>query len=172
MVTMMKSCIIPGSFDPVTKGHISLFESAARVFDKVYVVILVNSEKKGGMFTYDERLIILKNAVEALIDKGISNIEAVMYSGLTTDAAKCLGAQFIVKGVRNITDFAYEYDLSEISRRFEPSLETVFLPSKAEFSCVSSTYVRELIKYGRFDSGDFADGTAELIAELYKNKQA
>lgn len=166
----MKNCIIPGSFDPVTKGHIELFKTASMLFDRVYVVILVNSEKKSGMFTSEERLDIMNAAIERLKMSGITNVEAVLFSGLTTDAALNLGASFIAKGVRNISDFAYEYDLCEISRRFESSLETVFLPSKAEFACVSSTYVRELIKYGRFDSPDFADGTSEIIKTLYKSK--
>ncbi len=164
----MKSCIIPGSFDPVTAGHTALFETAAELFDHVYPVILVNAEKKGGFFTGEQRLSIMNAAADAMRARGITNITPKLYSGLTTDAARELGARYIVKGVRNTADFAYEYELSEISRRFDPSLETVLLPSRAEFTCVSSTYVRELIRYGKFDSEDFADGTRELIREFTK----
>lgn len=163
----MKNCIIPGSFDPVTAGHVSLFETAAKLFDRVYPVILVNSEKSGGLFTYEQRFEILKAAVDKMHENGTSNVEAVLFKGLTTDAALELDSRFIVKGVRNLTDFAYEYDLSQITLRFEPSVETVLLPSRADLACVSSTYVRELIKYSRFDSDDFAEGTTDLIKKFY-----
>ncbi len=165
----MKACIIPGSFDPVTKGHTELFKAAALLFDKVYPVILVNSEKKSGFFTPEQRFEILKVAVDEINTECDGKIEAVLYSGLTTDCALALGTSHIVKGVRNISDFAYEYDLAQISKRFVPSIETVFIPSSPELACVSSTYVRELIKYGKFESSDFADGTAHLI-ESYMNK--
>ena len=166
----MKNCIIPGSFDPVTKGHTELFRVASKMFDKVFAVILVNSEKKSGMFTSDEKLKILNSAIDTLKNEGICNVEAVLFSGLTTDSAIQLNADYIVKGVRNATDFSYEYDLSQISRRFAPNLETVFIPSKAESACVSSTYVRELIKFGKWDSDDFAEGTSEVIREIYDSR--
>ncbi len=164
----MKACIIPGSFDPVTAGHMDLIKTAAKIFDKVYPVILVNTKKSGGMFSYEERMTILEAAVDAL---KLPNVEAKFYEGLTTEAARNFGSGFIVKGVRNTTDFAYEYDLSEISKRFAPEIETVLLPARANLACVSSTYVRELIKYHCFDSKDFADGTTELIKEFYLKTQ-
>ena len=166
----MKKCIIPGSYDPVTRGHFELFKAASAIFDMVYPVILINSEKKSGMFTSQERLDIMNAANERMIENGIKNIVPILYEGLTTDSALELGADFIVKGVRNSTDFTYEYDLAEISRRFCPNLQTVFIPSKAEVACVSSTYVRELIKYERFDSNDFADGTVEVIKNIINKR--
>ena len=165
----MKACIIPGSYDPVTKGHTELFKSAALLFDKVYPVILVNSEKKNGFFTPEQRLQIMRVAVERVNAECGGKVEAVLYTGLTTDCAIELGVSHIVKGVRNANDFTYEYDLAQISKRFAPSIETVFIPSSPSLACVSSTYVRELIKYGKLDSPDLADGTCELI-KSYINK--
>ncbi len=168
----MKKCIIPGSFDPITEGHMQLIRSSASLFDEVFVVILCNSEKKGGFFTSEERLMIANAAIDALKCDGITNVSAVCYSGLTTDAAVELGAEYLVKGVRNLTDFSYEYELSQITRRFNDSLKTIFIPADAELSPVSSTYIRELIKYGKLDSPDFAKGTSELIRCLYLKKHS
>ena len=162
----MKKCIIPGSYDPVTKGHVELFKIASGMFSKVYVVILSNSEKKNGMFSGKERLEIIEAMTSELRSQGYSNIEPILFDGLTTDAARDLGAEYLVKGVRNTADFAYEYDLSQLTRRFDPALKTVFIPSNAELACVSSTYLRELIKYGKWDSEDFADGTTDIIRNI------
>lgn len=162
----MKNCIIPGSYDPVTLGHTEMFKTASEIFDTVYVVILSNSEKKSGMFSGKERLEIMSAAIEELKSDGYVNIKAVLFTGLTTDCARELDAKYLVKGVRNASDFTYEYDLSQITKRFDPTLKTVFLPCDASLSCVSSTYVRELIKYGRWDSGDFAKGTPDIIKSI------
>lgn len=166
----MKKCIIPGSYDPVTAGHTALFRTAAEIFDEVYAVILVNSEKKSGMFSPEERLRILISAISALESEGYKNIHAILSDRLTTDAARELGAGYIVKGIRGSSDFGYEYDLSQITRRFDKTLKTVFIPCDSEMACVSSTYVRELIKYGQLDSTDLAEGTSEIIADIMGNK--
>lgn len=163
----MKKCIIPGSYDPVTRGHIELFKEAAEIFDVVYPVILCNSEKKSGLFSAEERLTIMNSAISKV---GTDKIIPQIFSGLTTDSARSLGADFIVKGVRNANDFTYEYELAEISRRFDSTLQTVFIPAKSENAYVSSTYIRELIKYGKFNSADFAEGTAEIIANILNNR--
>ena len=94
-------------------------------------------------------------------------MEAVLYGGLTSDAAHMLGANFIVRGVRNASDFDYEYSLANIMKRFDPALETVFIPSSPELSCVSATYVRELLKYGFSLKGSVPDCTAELVRETF-----
>lgn len=162
----MKKCIIPGSYDPVTRGHVELFKDAARIFDIVYPVILCNSEKKNGLFSADERFRIISAAIESLKSLGINNVIPKQYDGLTTDYARELDADFIVKGVRNSTDFTYEYEMAEIIHRFDPSLQVVFIPSKSENAYISSTYIRELIKYKKFNSEDFADGTVNIIKQL------
>lgn len=164
--TMKKQriAIVPGSFDPATKGHADIIRRAARIFDKVYPTVMVNAEKLGSeMFTPEERLAILKSACRDLGD----NIECLMCSSLASDFADSLGASYFVKGVRGATDFDYEYSMAEIMRRFDSRIETILLPASPELAHISSTYARERIKYG-CELSDVTDSrTAQLIREIY-----
>ncbi len=163
---MKKIAIVPGSFDPLTAGHADVIRTASSLFDEVKIVVLANSGKT-GMFTPEERLRIARAAVEKMKeDDGIGNVSAHVFPGLTADAAKELGASFVVKGLRSAADFDYEFGMAEITRRFDGGLTTVFLPSKPEFIHVSSTYVREIIKYGKGDDRAFAPGTKDVILSI------
>ena len=158
---MKKIAIVPGSYDPTTFGHLDLIKRAAAMFDEVYAVITVNGEKN-GCFTIDERLDILRCAC-----REIPNVKTLSWEGLTSELLSQVGAKFIVKGARNATDFDYEHSLTEIMRRFSPDCDTVVLPSRPELFHVSSTYARELLKYGH-DLSDVADNeTAELMRKYY-----
>ena len=162
----MKKAIVPGSFDPATAGHADLIKRAARIFDEVHAVVMVNAEKKNsGLFTPEERLAILKCAT-----KDIDNVKCAVCTGLASDYTKANGVGFIAKGVRNGTDFDYEYSLAEIMKHFHEGIETVLFPSAPELSYISATYARERIRYG-CDLSDIADEkTAALIKELWENK--
>ena len=138
------------------------------MFDEVHTVIVTNAEKHSSMFTPEERLSILNAACEAIRADVTVNLSAEIFEGLTTEAARALGAEYIVRGVRSTADFQYEYELSQISRRLAPEIRTVFIPANAEIAHISSTYVRELIRYGLLNSTDLAPGTAEIIRKLYK----
>ncbi len=140
--------MITGSFDPVTSGHLDLIRRTAAMFDDVWVVIVANTEKKSGLFDPEERLELMNVAVDR-----IPNVRAMVYGGLTSDAAKQTGAKVIVRGARNATDYDYEYTLSLIMKRFAPDVETIILPTSPEYAAISSTYVRDLLKYG-CDLGD------------------
>ena len=166
---MKKIAIVPGSFDPLTAGHADVIKTAASIFDEVKVVVLANSEKS-GMFTPEERLRIARAAVEKMKDEGVGNVSAHVFSGLTVDAAKELGASFVVKGLRSAADFDCEFGMAEITRRFGNGLTTVFLPSKPEFMHVSSTYVREIIRYGKGDERAFAPGTRDTVMSIRRGK--
>ena len=139
----MKRAIITGSFDPVTSGHEDLIRRAAAMFDGVTVVILANTEKASGLFRPEDRLRFVDE-----ICRRIPGADAALWGGLTSDAAKEYGARFIVRGARSGGDFDYEYNLAMIMKRFDPELETLVLPAKPELSMISSTYVRDLLKYG------------------------
>ncbi len=165
--------MITGSFDPVTSGHADLIRRAAGMFDFVYVALMSNGEKDSaaqGMFTYEERLALLEAACADLASEGITNVKAEVCVGLSSAYAAERGIRYIVRGVRCASDFDYEYSLAAIMKRFDAGLETVMLPAEPSIACVSSTYVRELIKYGH-PVGDAMPGSAaHLAVSLYGKK--
>lgn len=135
------------------------------MFDDVWVVIVANSEKKSGLFTPDERLALMQAAIE-----GIPNVRAMVYGGLTSDAAEQIGASVIVRGARNVTDYDYEYTLSLIMKRFAPHIETIILPTSPDYAAISSTYVRELLKYGCELGDAVPDGCRAMMQEMMGKK--
>lgn len=139
----MNIAVFPGSFDPVTLGHMDLIGRAATIFDRVYVCAMVNSGKR-PMFTKEQRYEMLSAAVAEL-----PNVTAENWTGLLADYARERGARFLIKGVRNGTDFDTELGMAQINRALEPTLDTVLLPARTEFLHVSSTMVREMITYKR-----------------------
>ena len=156
----MRTCIIPGSFDPFTLGHLDVVRRASKLFDKVYVAIMVNSAKQ-GTFDFAQR-----KKIAELSCAGIENVEIITADGLLADLYRALGACAIVKGVRNSQDFSYEFNMAGMNRHINPDAETVFLPCSPEFSFVSSTLVRELIKHQKSLKGMLADSAIEYIYEL------
>ena len=140
----MKVAIYPGSFDPITLGHLDIIRRAARCFDKVYVCVLYNCDKKAPMFSPEKRLEMIQKSVAEL-----PNVEAELFSGLLADYAREKNADILVKGVRNATDFDLEYQMAAINRGIWGELETVFLPASGAYQHFSSTMVREMIRYGQ-----------------------
>ena len=134
----MRTAVCPGSFDPVTVGHLDLVERAAAIFDKVIVCVMVNSEKR-PMFSSDERLALIRAAIAHL-----PNAEAEVWSGLLADFARQRGACALVKGVRGSVDFDWEMQLAQINRDLLPQLDTVLLPARPEHLHISSTMAREM----------------------------
>lgn len=163
---MERIAFIPGSLDPVTRGHVDIIRRAAALFDKVIVAVTVNAEKNSGMFTASERLEILKCAV-----RDIENVECLLCDTLASDFARGHGARWYVKGVRSATDFDYEYSLANITKHFDADIETILLPADPTLAHISSTYARERIRYG-CELDDIADSkTAALIREIYEGKK-
>ena len=157
--------LVTGSYDPITAGHMHLIRIAAAMFDRVYVTVCANTEKAGGAFLPEDRV---KLAEDAVGRAGLANVEVVLNDGLVSEAAHRLGAKYLVRGLRNGMDFAYEYDLAGIMKRFDPALETIFLPTDPVLSCVSATYVRDLLKYD-CPLGD-AVPNGELTKALYRKE--
>lgn len=138
----MNIAIYPGSFDPITLGHLDIIRRAAACFDKVYVCVMVNCEKKQPMFTAERRLELIRHSVAH-----ISNVEVENWSGLLADYVRAKNAHILVKGVRNCADFELENQMARINQGICPGLETLLLPASAEFEHFSSTMVREMIRY-------------------------
>ena len=156
----MKACIIPGSFDPFTLGHLDIVRRASKLFDKVYVAILVNSAKR-GKFDFAQR-----KRIAELSCAELSNVEVLTADGLLVDLCRALSVKMIVKGVRNDRDFSYEFDMAEMNRKLAPEIETVFMPCSPEFACVSSTFARDLMKYEKDLRGIIHPDAIEYIYSL------
>ena len=138
----MRTAICSGSFDPITLGHLDIIRRAAVCFDRVCVCVSPNAEKKNQMFTPEEKLLLVRTAVADL-----PNVEAELFPGLLADFAVDHGANVIVRGVRNVTDFDMEYQMAIINRGIHPELETMLLPASGEYQHFSSSMAREMIGY-------------------------
>lgn len=138
----MNIAIYPGSFDPVTNGHLDIIERTAAIFDKVIVAILINSNKK-PTFTIEERMDMLKAATSH-----IKNVQIEFFDGLLVDFVKAKGARVIVKGLRAISDFEYEFQMAMLNKSVEPEIETLFMMTSNKYSYLSSSIVKELGRLG------------------------
>ena len=156
----MDAAIYPGSFDPVTYGHLDIIGRASLMTERLVVGVLNNSSKN-PMFTVEERVEMLKEACSHL-----PNVEIRSFSGLTVDFAAEEGASVIVRGLRAVTDFEYELQLAQTNRKIAPALDTIFLTTNLEYSYLSSSIVKEIAAY-RGDISAFVPG---FIADAIHNK--
>ena len=155
----MKTAIYPGSFDPITLGHLNIIKRAAVCFDKLIVCVMVNSEKVNrGLFTEAERVELIRRVVAKL-----PNVEVDSSSTLIAEYARQKKACTLVKGLRAVSDYENELQMALINRKLNPRLETMFLPSSAKYTYVSSSMVKEMASYGSYLS-DFVP--REIIADI------
>lgn len=134
----MKVAVYPGSFDPVTNGHLDIIERASRVCDKVVVGVL-NNANKTPMFPAQERVDMLKD-----VTSDFKNVEVDSFSGLLVDFAKSHGANVIIKGLRTVADFEYEFQMALLNKALNPDIETMFMMTNSKYSYISSSMVKEL----------------------------
>jgi pantetheine-phosphate adenylyltransferase len=138
----MRRAVCSGSFDPVTKGHLDIIERASRMFDEIIVCVFFNPTKDKALFTPEERVAMLKTATAHL-----PNVKVTSYSGLLNDFCVAQKAPFIVRGLRAFTDFEYEFQRALLLKKMNEHLETVFIMTKAEYSYISSSGVREILTF-------------------------
>ncbi len=157
---MKRLAIYPGSFDPVTYGHIDIVERGLNLFDKIIVAILVNPGKK-SLFTVDERIEMLKESLEPF-----SNVEIDTFGGLLVDYAAQMKAQAILRGMRAVSDFEYEFQMALMNRKLRREIQTVFLMTGLRWIFTSSSIIREAAQFG----GDINDMVPPMVYRRLKEK--
>lgn len=161
----MIKAVYPGSFDPVTYGHLDIIERAARVVDQVIVAVLVNSSKK-PLFTIDERVRMLQETT-----KKMENVTVETFQGLTVDFARKAGAKVMIRGLRAVSDFESEMQIAQTNHSLNPDIDTMFFTTSLEYAFLSSTIVREVAFYGSDISGMVPDYVGRMLHEKYKNEK-
>ena len=155
-----KIAVVPGSFDPITKGHLDIIRRAADVFDVVYVVVLNNSAKN-PLFSVEERTALIQE-----VTKDLPNIRIETSSGLLIDYAREKNAKAIVRGLRAVSDFEYEMQITSMNRVLDENIETFFIMTKNQYSFLSSSIVKEVAKYG----GDVSELVPAIVEQALKQK--
>lgn len=156
----MKLAICPGSFDPITKGHLDIITRASKLFDKVIVIVVPNYEKK-PFFSMEERINFISRSTAHL-----PNIETDVYNGLLANCAKEKNACAIIRGLRAVSDFEYEFQMALTNKKLNPDTETIFLTTSAENMYLSSSVVKQIAAFG----GDITDFIPEPVIEDVKNR--
>ena len=158
----MKVGIYPGSFDPVTNGHIDIIKRSAKLVDTLIVAILENASKK-ALFSVEERIHLLEESC-----KDIENLKIESFSGLLVDFAKEKEANLIIRGLRALTDFEYELQMAQMNKHLHSEIETIFLVTNVRYSFLSSSAIKEVAQFG----GDVSDFVPPIVAQetLRKNK--
>ena len=160
----MITAIYPGTYDPVTLGHVDVIERAAAIFDRIVVGVVGNPQHKTPMFTLDERVGFLR---EALAD--LANVEVDVFSELVVDFARRWQARVIVKGLRVISDFEWEFQMNQLNRHLAPEIETVYVMASPQVSFVSSSGVKEIAAFGGKVDELVPEPVARRLAERFPN---
>lgn len=161
----MKRALTPGTFDPITSGHLDVIARASQLVDEV-VVAVADSQKKGPLFTLEERVELVRQATAHL-----SNVRVEPFKGLLVDFAKELDATVVVKGLRAITDFEYEFQMTAMNYQLSPQLETLFIMSPPQYMYLSSSIVREISKMGGYIQQFVPPCVYEALKKKYANLQ-
>lgn len=161
----MKRAIYPGSFDPITFGHLDIIQRSAKLFDELVIGVLYNSQKN-ALFSIDERVSMIKG-----LTKEYDNVWVESFEGLMVDYAKDIQADVVIRGLRAVTDFEYELQIAQTNKVEYPQIETMFLSTALQYSYLSSTIVREFASYGGDISPFVPQEIIPLIEDKYKQKR-
>ena len=159
-IVFMTKAVFPGSFDPPTFGHLNVIERASSLFNEIEVVVAVNPEKK-YLFSAEERVEMLSELTEKF-----SNVHIHTWNSLIVDYAVKNNANVLLRGIRNATDFAYEFDLSLINHSLNSKIDTVFIPCEQKYVTIKSSSIKELARFG----GDISQMVPDLVAEKLREK--
>ncbi len=159
-----KIAVVPGSFDPITNGHLDIIKRAADVFETVYVAVLNNSSKS-PLFTLEERMALI-----AEVTKSMPNVRIDSSSGLLIDYARSKNAIAIVRGLRAVSDFEYEMQITSMNRFLDESIETFFIMTKNQYAFLSSSIVKEVAKYGGDVEGLVPPHVEQALNEKFNNR--
>ncbi len=154
----MNIALCPGTYDPVTIGHLDIISRCSGMFDEVVVAVVAESFRKTALFTPEERVVFLEESTQHL-----TNVRVVVMHNLVVDLAREVGAHVLVKGLRAMTDFEYEFQMAQLNRKLDPELETMYLMASAEYSFLSSSGVKEIARYG----GNVSDLVPEVVARRF-----
>ncbi|MDC4239112.1 pantetheine-phosphate adenylyltransferase [Clostridium tertium] len=153
----MNIAVYPGSFDPITNGHLDIISRGAKIYDKLIVAVLVNMDKK-CLFDIKERVELIKK-----VTKDLDNVEVLSFEGLLVDFARIHNSKVILKGLRTVSDFEYEFQMALMNSKLDPDIETVFMMTSSAYSYVSSSSVKQVAKFGGNIKGLVPE---ELITEV------
>lgn len=166
---MNNAAIYPGSFDPLTNGHMDILERAAEMFEKIYITVAVNN-RKTAVFDGDERVSLIQEAIK---DKPWKDkIEIEQFTGLLIDYARKKNVRILLRGVRQISDFEYEFRMALTNRRLAPEIDTLFLMPDEQLTFISATIVKEVAAWGGDLSSFVPDHVAEALRKKFKNNQS
>lgn len=160
----MTTAICPGTFDPITCGHLDVIKRAYSFFDRFIIAVAENPYKE-PLFTLEERVYLLEKAT-----RGLSNVEVSSFDTLLVDFAKKVGATAIVKGLRAISDFEYEFQMAQINQAMDEDIETFFVMASSDYTFISSSAVREVASYGGSIDGMVPDSVKKELEKMFRNK--
>jgi pantetheine-phosphate adenylyltransferase len=158
----VNTALCPGTYDPITVGHLDIITRCARSFERVVVAVVKDAYRKLPLFSDEERVYFVEESTQDL-----PNVEVVLLEGLVVELARKVGADAVVKGLRAITDFEYEFQMAQLNKKLDPRLETVFLMASPAYSYLSSSGVREIAAFGGCVDDLVPAAVARRFAELY-----
>ncbi len=161
----MRVAVYPGSFDPITLGHLDVLRRSLAVFDRVVVAVLVNP-KKAPMLDVATRVDVIVSGVAEALPESADRVDVRTFAGLTVDASRELGARFVVRGLRAVSDFEAELQMAHMNHRLAPEIDTVFFMTALEYGYLSSSLVREVVRFGGDPAGMVPSSVAERLVAV------
>ncbi|GAB4244051.1 MAG: pantetheine-phosphate adenylyltransferase [Thermoleophilia bacterium] len=163
----MRTALCPGTYDPVTVGHIDIITRCAKNFERVVVAVVNDAFRKQPLFSIDERVAFLEEST-----RHVPNVSVVVLNGLVVELAREVGADALVKGLRAVTDFEYEFQMAQLNKKLDPDLETVYFMASPAYSFLSSSGVKEIAKYGGCVDDLVPPMVAKRLSEIYQSLEA